>query len=130
MTNPVHLVYMNYINKQLMKNIFWLKDNIKDSDKLQASVGTPDFFYCVFTVDKSQENYYEFTVGFLKCVSIVIFDIMSSRIYESFKLGLYIGCMEVTSNGLYNIAIKGIPEATILLRKEVCDEYSPLFKSE
>ena len=52
------------------------------------------------------------------------------RLADFFKLGEYIGCIEVTPLGVTKIAIKGITEATILDRKELCDEYSPLGISE
>ena len=38
--------------------------------------------------------------------------------------------MEGTSLGISKISIKGITEATIICRKELCDEYSPLGISE
>ena len=50
---------------------------------------------------------------------------MISLAYSS-KLGEEIGCMEVTPLGVSKITIRGITEVTILSRKKLCDEYSPL----
>ena len=49
---------------------------------------------------------------------------------DSSKLGEEICCVEGKSLDVSKISIKGIHEATILGRKEVCDEYSIIGISE
>ena len=89
-----------------------------------------EFIYGGFTVENSDGNSEEFSVVLIKDASLGIFDITMIIIAESSKLGEEIGCMELTSLDVTNIAIKGITEATILVRRELYDEYSPLGISE
>ena len=86
----------------------------------------PYFIYGGFTVDKYDGNYEDFSVGLIKDVSLIIFDMIRLRLADSSKLGEEIGCMEGASLGVSKRAIKGITEATILGRKEFCDKYIPL----
>ena len=89
-----------------------------------------DFVFGGLTVDNSDGHSEDFPVELIKGVSLWLFEITMLRLADFFKLGEYIGCIEVTPLGVTKIAIKGITEATILYRKELCDEYSPLGISE
>ena len=89
-----------------------------------------DFIYDGFTVENSDGNSEDFPVGLIRGVSLGLFDITMLSLSGSSKLVQDIGGMEVTSIGVSKIGIKGITEETILGRKELCDEYSPLGISE
>ena len=57
--------YSVWVNDKLL---FWFKNNIKDGDKLWASVGYPDFIYGGFNVDNSEGKSEDFPVGLIKGV--------------------------------------------------------------
>ena len=83
---------------------------------------SPDFIYGGLTVYNSDGNSEDFPVGLIKFVSLGIFDITMLILSESSKPVEDIGCMEGISLGVSKIAIEGINESIILVRKEFCDK--------